>query len=130
MFKIRKHSFFNILFLLAFASFHLACAQEDWRALNISEKPFMEKLSTGDFVLIDVRTEQELKQYKVGEPLHINYYDNSFKDKIASLDKREKYLLICKSSARSDKALKLMHEMGFEEVYALKGGIMGLSKRY
>ncbi len=72
--------------------------------------------------IIDVRTPGEVKQGKIEGSVNININDADFKEKIEALPKDQSYLVYCKSGGRSARAAKIMTEMGFEEVYNMKGG--------
>ena len=75
------------------------------------------------FVIIDVRTPEEFAGEHIANAVNIDYYAESFKDKISALDKNKTYLVYCLSGSRSRNALKMMAEMGFREVYDISGGI-------
>ncbi|MGC4022012.1 MAG: rhodanese-like domain-containing protein [Cyclobacteriaceae bacterium] len=50
-------------------------------------------------------------------------YDDSFVDKIGSLNKEVPVFVYCAKGGRSDKAAKILKSNGFKEVCQLKGGI-------
>ncbi len=90
----------------------------------VPPKEFQRMMNSGDYIVIDVRTPQEITQGKVkADALEINFYDQDFREQIAKLDRNRKYLINCRSGARSGKAVQLMKELGFSEVYDLAGGI-------
>ncbi len=72
--------------------------------------------------LIDVRTPEEIEKGVIGQPLKFNFYDDQFKNQIAKLNKEIPYLVYCKKGGRSAKASKMMKNLGFKNVYNLKGG--------
>jgi len=45
--------------------------------------------------------------------------------RIHELDKNEKLVLVCRSGARSAQACAFLQQQGYDEVYNLRGGIMG-----
>ncbi len=73
--------------------------------------------------IIDVRTPQEFNSNKISGAVNINIYDSNFDAKIQELDKDRPVFLYCRSGSRSNKASNKLAEMGFTEVYDLKGGI-------
>ncbi len=92
---------------------------------SISEENFQEYLTSGEYVLIDVRTESETSGVKIKkEALEIDFYGETFKSELDKLDKNKKYLIYCHSGNRSGKSLKIMKDLGFNEVYDLSGGIL------
>ena len=74
--------------------------------------------------IIDVRTPQEFQEFRIPDSENIDFYDSqNFIKKITPLDKNASYFLYCKSGVRSFNSCIIMQEMGFENVYNLKGGI-------
>ena len=91
---------------------------------KISREEFKKKLDSGEYILIDVRTEAENLQKNIPESMIIDISQPDFAQKILSLDKDKKYLIYCASGNRSSYALSFMEQSGFKEVYELEGGIM------
>lgn len=79
-------------------------------------------------IVLDVRSPQELAEGKVPGYQQINFFDPGFKSKIERLDKSKTYLVYCRSDNRSSKACAMMSELGFENLYNLKGGIMAWNR--
>lgn len=77
-----------------------------------------------DFAIIDVRTPGEFAEGHVEDAIIIDFYSESFRSDINALDKNKTYLIYCQSGNRSGKALKIMEELGFTEVYNISGGIL------
>ncbi|WP_455199489.1 rhodanese-like domain-containing protein [Kaarinaea lacus] len=75
------------------------------------------------FRIIDVREIQEIAQGMVpgSEPVPLR----TLPARLAELDRDEKFVLVCRSGARSAQAVMFMQQNGFENVYNLRGGIMG-----
>lgn len=78
-----------------------------------------------DFVVLDVRTPEELTQGHLPEktPMNLDFYAPSFREQLARLDREKTYLVYCRTGHRSGEAVKLMKELGFRRVYDLQGGI-------
>ena len=91
------------------------------RSINAEE--FNQKLESGDYTLIDIRTEMEYQQGRIADVQNINIASRDFEQKINTLDKDEKYLIYCLSGSRTQVALGIMQSLGFKEVYDLSGGI-------
>jgi len=76
-----------------------------------------------DFMIIDVRTPQEFDEEHIENALNIDYYSETFRDELNKLDKNKTYLIHCRSGGRSGRALAIMAELNFREVYNMSGGI-------
>ena len=90
------------------------------RALELIE----ENRDNPDFVILDVRTEDEFTQGHIENAVNIDFYSETFQDELDSLDKDKIYLVYCQSANRSGNAVKIMAELGFREVYNMLGGIV------
>jgi len=89
--------------------------QTDW-SNNSKSKP--------SNVIIDVRTPQEFNDGFIRNAVNINIYDsNDFIEKVQSFSMKDEIYLYCKSGGRSSAACQIMAQLGFENVYNLKGGI-------
>ena len=89
--------------------------QTDW-SNNSKSKP--------SNVIIDVRTPQEFNDGFIRNSVNINIYDsNDFIEKVQSFSMKDEIYLYCKSGGRSSAACQIMAQLGFENVYNLKGGI-------
>lgn len=83
---------------------------------------------TEDFVILDVRTPQEYGESHVNESKNIDFLNSSFKNEISKLDKSKVYKVYCRSGNRSGQAVRLMKELGFQDVENL-GGLAQATKR-
>ncbi len=77
-----------------------------------------------DFAILDVRTPEEFTQGYIGNAINLDYYSETFRDELNKLDKNKTYLIYCRSGNRSGKALDIMEELNFREVYNMSGGIV------
>jgi rhodanese-related sulfurtransferase len=77
-----------------------------------------------DFVILDVRTPQELADGHIENVINIDFYSETFRDMLNNLDKNKTYLIYCRSGARSGTALDIMAELNFREVYNISDGIV------
>ena len=77
-----------------------------------------------DFVILDVRTPEEFADGHIENAINLDYYSETFRDDLNKLDKNKKYLIYCRSGNRSGKALNIMEELNFREVYNMVGGII------
>ena len=77
-----------------------------------------------DFVIIDVRTPQELAEGHIENVINLDFYPETFRNELNKLDKDKKYLIYCRSGNRSGKTVPIMVELNFREVYNMLGGII------
>ena len=77
--------------------------------------------------ILDVRNNYEtsIGKFQKAKKMGLNRF-NEFPEKIkkTSLDKNKKTLIYCTGGIRCEKALEIMKDQGFKEVYQLKGGIL------
>ncbi len=92
-------------------------------AQNISVAPFAEKIASGNGQLVDVRTQGEYAEGHIAGAANIDIYSETFKNEISNLDKNTPVYVYCRSGGRSGKAMSIMKDMGFVEVYNLEGGM-------
>jgi rhodanese-related sulfurtransferase len=77
-----------------------------------------------DFVILDVRTPEEFAEEHIENAINIDFNSENFRDELDKLDKDKTYLIYCRSGNRSGKALEIMKELDFREVYNMSGGII------
>lgn len=75
-----------------------------------------------DLTIIDIRTAMEVASGKIPGSKHIDIYSSDFQKKIDKLNRDGKYLVYCAAGGRSRSAVNLMEQMGFKDIYELKGG--------
>ena len=86
------------------------------------ETAFRNNRKKGRAIVIDVRTPEEFANGHSPVALNIDIYAPDFVKTVEKLDRENSYFLYCNSGNRSRKALKLFEQLGFREVYDLKGG--------
>jgi rhodanese-related sulfurtransferase len=92
---------------------------------DIEIDEFKRKIFSEKYVLVDVRTAEEFIDGHIEGALNIDYFSATFSDDISKVGFEIPVLLYCRSGNRSIKAMKIMNELGFKEVYNLEGGIKG-----
>ncbi|MFN8282312.1 MAG: molybdopterin-synthase adenylyltransferase MoeB [Chitinophagales bacterium] len=78
-----------------------------------------------DFQLIDVREQQEYDLVNIGGEL---IPLNTVLENQKQISKTKQVIIHCKSGARSTKAIELLQQNGFTNLYNLKGGIIAYAK--
>lgn len=86
---------------------------EEFRKLRMDINP----------IILDVRTPEELSEGFIPNYRQVNFFNTSFREELTRLDPSKTYLVYCRSGNRSGKACRMMHDMGFENLYNLEGGI-------
>lgn len=81
-----------------------------------------------DFLILDVRTQDEVLKSHIPYSFNLDYYQPDFKEKLKKLDKNKTYLVYCRSGVRSKETVKIMKNLGFTKIYNLLGGIKNWRK--
>lgn len=82
-------------------------------------------LKKKNVILLDVRTEAEVKESHIPKSIHIDVLqEEDFLEQIKKLDKKSTYIIYCRSGKRSLTAADLMQQQGFTSVLNMKGGIL------
>jgi rhodanese-related sulfurtransferase len=74
--------------------------------------------------ILDVRTPDEYTSGHLKGATMINFYEANFKAQLEALDRNHPTILYCRSGNRSAQALNMMRELGFRNVYEIRGGIL------
>ena len=77
-----------------------------------------------EFVVLDVRTQEEYGLGHLEGSKLLDFYRKDFSEQLSSLDRSGTYVLYCRSGNRSGKVLAQMKQLGFKEVYHIKGGYL------
>lgn len=111
----------QIAFLLAVLVFcNIAVGQT-----KLGAKTFSAKLKeTPNAFLLDVRTPEEVNRSFIKNAVFMDIHDSVFEKKIATIDKKLPVFVYCAIGVRSADAANMLHNLGFNEVYDLKGGII------
>ena len=92
---------------------------------RLSPKEFRNKLdNTTGALLLDIRTPEETAKGYLKGAVFMDFYDSSFKEQVSAIDREKPVFVYCAIGGRSWDAAKIMQEMGFKNVYDLKGGII------
>lgn len=83
-----------------------------------------DKMSQPGVQLIDVRTAEEFSGGCIKHAVNMDVNQPRFLANLKKLDQSKPVFVYCLSGGRSAKAAEQMKELGFKEVYNLRGGIM------
>ena len=75
-----------------------------------------------DYVFIDVREPNEWEEGVIPGVKKISLGD--IENHLDQLDKDKKYIMVCRSGGRSNKASTLMEQQGFKDVSNFQGGML------
>ena len=76
-----------------------------------------------NFLILDIRTPEEYAEGHLAGAVDLDFYAETFRESLAKLDRAGRYLVYCRSGARTKKAMEIMVELGFQEIYILAGGL-------
>lgn len=82
-----------------------------------------EKGADPHFAILDTRTAKEFAENRIAGAKNVDVKAPDFSDRMGKLDKAITCLVYCRGGVRSAKAMNLMKEAGFREVYNLGGGL-------
>mgnify|MGYP003109942489 CR=1 FL=1 len=76
-------------------------------------------------IILDVRTPEEFQEGHIENAILINFFDENFEEQVALLDKNKPVFIYCRSGNRSNKAGKILADLGFTEIYDITEGYAG-----
>jgi adenylyltransferase/sulfurtransferase len=82
-----------------------------------------------DYVVVDVREPQEIASDPLVPHASLQIPLPSLLSDHTALDPHHRYLVVCARGTRSRAAAEHLRERGFEQVYSLRGGVLGLQRR-
>ncbi len=81
-----------------------------------------------NFIILDVRTDDEFINGHIPNAINIDYYSGNFKKYLLKLSRDNIYLVYCKKGSRSRSAAEIMVHNGFQFVFNFSEGIDGWKK--
>lgn len=78
--------------------------------------------------LIDVRTPAEYAQGNIKGAVNIDVTASGFSQAVSKLDKNKPVAVYCRSGGRSQTATAVLKDLGFKQIYDLKGGYLAWPK--
>ena len=81
--------------------------------------------NTQNAILIDVRSNQEYKEYHLDGAICIPHYEIQNKIEQQIPNKTTLIILYCQSGLRSKKAVDILQNKGYQNVYHIKNGLNG-----
>ena len=98
--------------------------------VNLECKDWIKNISSyKKSIILDVRTVEEYEEISIPNAILANILEpNEFMDVVEKLEKKTKIFVYCRSGIRSQKACKILDQLGFKETYNLNGGILEWKK--
>lgn len=91
---------------------------------NVSSTEAYDLLTSAkEIMIIDIRTPEEFSRGHLEGAVNIDYYAPDFNDMLGKLDKKNTYLVYCRTGSRSDKSLAVIKKLGFKNILHMYRGI-------
>lgn len=120
-----KKIVYNSMFAILLSTSFVACSDTNAQHVTqLSAKEFNQKIDKNKVQLVDVRTPGEFQSGHLSNAVNIDISESTFDQKIALLDKNQPIYVYCKGGGRSAEAATKLKELGFKQVFDMKGGIM------
>ncbi len=96
-------------------------------AVSLSNSDWISKMTENPGMILDVRTPGEYDQGYIEGAKLVDVSDASFLENLSnlSIDRSTPIYLYCRSGSRSKKAMTILKNDGYTEIYEMDGGIMG-----
>lgn len=122
IFKIK-----TVVVTLFFVFSLTTCTKSSDKIKTISSTELQSKVGQ-KIQLIDVRTPDEFLENNIEGAQNIDISSNDFEQKVAQLDQNKPIYVYCRKGSRSRKVSQKLEDLGFTEIYDLKGGILEWNK--
>lgn len=118
----------KIITILALFSSMIGVSQT--KIENVDAATFKKLIDEKKSVLIDLRTDDELKNKGfINGATQIDYFKKDAEAVISKLDKKKTYLIYCAGGGRSGECAELMQKQGFSHVVNLEKGFDDWKKK-
>jgi len=101
-----------------------------WKTMNICKKNkrnikevILNEINLKEKIIIDVRSRREFSEEHLDYSINIPLIEVKKKVQNVIRDKDRKILICCEYGGRSARAVEILEELGYKEVYNLKGGL-------
>ena len=101
-----------------------------WKVINICKKNKRDikevnysEIDLNEYTIIDVRSKREFKESHLDNAINIPLLDIKRRIELYVRQKDKKILIYCEYGGRSAKAVKILNDLGYINVYNLKGGL-------
>jgi rhodanese-related sulfurtransferase len=113
----------KLLLLSFFLLFNLSFKAQNNPVRNVDAATFQKLFESKKYVLIDLRTSDEIKSKgMIKGAKQLDYLAKDSENQIGQLDRKKPYLIYCAGGGRSSECAELMQKLGFIEVVNLEKG--------
>jgi rhodanese-related sulfurtransferase len=110
--------------LLLFLTF-ISCEFQENKFEVLEYVTYKKNILNNNVQLFDVRTPEEFDQGHIEGAINIDFKnEKKFNSYFRDLNKNKPVFLYCRSGNRSKKSAKILLDMGYSEIYDLKGGFI------
>lgn len=112
------------ILIILFITFN-SCEPLESKFKVLDYQVYKNNVSNNNVQLFDVRTKEEYNLGHIEGSINIDFKNQKrFNQFFGKLGKKKPVYLYCRSGNRSKKSADILLEMGFSEVYDLKGGFV------
>lgn len=123
-----KKMIFNILVAASIAL--MSCGNAEQQQL-LNPKEFKAAIAENkNAPIVDVRTPQEFENGHIDQAVNIDFNSPQFEEQIQQFDKNQPIYIYCQGGGRSAGAAVKMKELGFTQVYDMKGGMVAWNSEF
>ena len=105
----------------------MICFNKMWKTTSKCKRKIMEleykDINLNEYIIIDVRTKREFNEYHLNNSTNIPLSEIAKNINKYINNKERKILLCCEYGVRSKKATEILINLGYTQVYNLKGGL-------
>jgi rhodanese-related sulfurtransferase len=117
-----KKTLLIVMLLLSTAAIQIAAGETKSIKPKDAHELIQQNEGNSDFVTLDVRTSGEYGDGHVEDAINIDFTAHTFKEQINMLDRSDTYVVYCAAGGFSARATEEMEEMGFDNLFLIKGG--------
>ena len=88
---------------------------------SLNSEDAMPGILKGRFQVLDVRTPGEYESYHIPDSILVPIHE--LENRYAELNQSRETLVVCERGIRSQRACRILSEMGFKTLYNLNGGL-------
>lgn len=111
-----------IIFIITYICFEYLQKQSYKKYISITNAIYLHNKNQGIF--IDVRKKNEYNKKRILNAIHFDIATFSIDNKLLKTYKKYSIIIYCKNSKKySQKAYKLLKQLGYNKIYILQGGI-------
>jgi rhodanese-related sulfurtransferase len=107
--------------LIIVVVFLTACGISSEGYRNVSSEEAKQLIDNKDVVVLDVRTPEEYQEGHIPNAILIPLQE--LENKLNELDKKDHYLVVCRSGNRSAQASEVLTSNSFANIYNMSGGM-------